>query len=290
MEQTVYADILFAVNFSMDFLALYITAFIVKNKFHLSRGIAAAAVGGAYGVLAVVINTGMFLTIVFTLIYAIIMCLILSGFADTMSFIRKLLVFLVANLAIGGGMTAIYNWFNSSGAAQKLLIYGELGSVEEQMPLTLFAIGGAALAVIMLLFGRSFVNKRKLHTAILSIRYGANSINTHGIVDSGNLLTEPFSGQSVIFINKMLANELLSREMAELLADMRAKAVTYPVGRIRFLVCDTVGGPKTVGAFKPDVVKINGREVAAWIAVVDSGEMGGEGSLSAIIPAEFTGA
>lgn len=286
MEQTVYADVLFAVNFSMDFLALYITAFIVKNKFRLKRGIAAAAVGGLYGVFAVVIDMGMLMTALFTLISGVIMCLILSGFADHASFIRKLLVFLVANLAIGGGMTAVYNLFNKSGVSQKLLIYGELSSVNEQLPLMLFAIGGAALSVIMLLFGRSIAARKRVSTASLFIEYERSSVELKAIVDTGDMLVEPLSGRAVAFISRGAAERLLPDRLLRLLVDMESSAGAYPVGRIRFLVCETIGGKKTVGAFKPDTVRINGKEVVAWIAIAD-----GITALSddgAIIPAELS--
>lgn len=288
MEQTVYADVLFAVNFSMDFLALYVTAFIVRDKFKLKRGIAAAIVGGIYGVFAVVTDMGTLMTVIFTLISGVIMCLILSGFADHASFIRKLLVFLVANLAIGGGMTAVYNCFNQTGVSQKLLIYGELGSVDEQMPLTLFAIGGAALSVVMLLFGRGIAARKRLSTASLFVEYERSSVELEAIVDSGDLLVEPFSGHSVAFISKRAAEKLLPERLLRLLGDMKPGEGTYPVGRIRFLVCETVGGKKTVGAFRPDRVRINGREVSAWIAIADG--ITGIGDDGAIIPAELVSA
>ena len=57
MDQIIYADILFAVNFSMDFLALYIMSFILKLSFSIKRGIIAAGIGAVYGVVTVAFDS-----------------------------------------------------------------------------------------------------------------------------------------------------------------------------------------------------------------------------------------
>ena len=50
MEQTVYADLLFLVNFSMDFLCFYITSAILHKKLSVLRSFFASVAGGVYSV------------------------------------------------------------------------------------------------------------------------------------------------------------------------------------------------------------------------------------------------
>ena len=50
MEQVVYGDVLFIINFSMDFLSLYVTAKFIHLRLRLVPAIAAAAIGAVYGV------------------------------------------------------------------------------------------------------------------------------------------------------------------------------------------------------------------------------------------------
>ena len=52
MKQTLYGDVLFLVNFSMDFLTLYITALILHRSVKKRRFVLSAAIGGVYGVAA----------------------------------------------------------------------------------------------------------------------------------------------------------------------------------------------------------------------------------------------
>ena len=50
MGGEVYADLLFLVNFSMDFLCYYLCARLLRRPLSLWRGIAASALGGIYAV------------------------------------------------------------------------------------------------------------------------------------------------------------------------------------------------------------------------------------------------
>ena len=287
MEQTIYADILFVINFSMDFLALYIMAFILKMKFVLKRGIVAASIGGVYGVISVVMNMGNIGTVISTALTGIMMCLVLCGYQKLSLLVRQMVVFLISNLIIGGGMTAIYSAFNSFGAAQKLLIYGEIESVEQQMPLALFALGSVVVAVIVLLFGRVLMMRKRCGDLEVYIEYQGKGLKCSGFEDSGNLLTEPFSGLPVMLVSRDMAEELLSEETVRLLAELNVGSKSYPVERIRFMVCNTVAGKKYLGAFKPDVLSVNGVKVAAWVAISDNTSMKALDGCGAIVPSEL---
>ena len=80
MEQIIYGDILFLVNFSMDFLALYITAKLMKLKFKLSRGLISASLGSTYGVISVCIPIEIVASFIITAGVGLAMCFILNGF------------------------------------------------------------------------------------------------------------------------------------------------------------------------------------------------------------------
>ena len=50
MEEEIYADVLFIINFSMDFLSLYIVGRLMHFKMEARRVIFGASVGALYGV------------------------------------------------------------------------------------------------------------------------------------------------------------------------------------------------------------------------------------------------
>ena len=57
-ESVVYADMLFLVNFSMDYITLYLTCRLTSAPPMRWRAVLSAAIGGLYGTLSVVWNTG----------------------------------------------------------------------------------------------------------------------------------------------------------------------------------------------------------------------------------------
>jgi len=287
LELTVYADILFVVNFTMDYLALYVTSFIMKLKFSVTRGIIAALFGGLYGVVSVALGLGGVINLVVTVISGAIMCLMVNGFLTLNMYLREMMVFLVSNLIIGGGMTALYAAFNSLGAAKHLLIYGEVESVEEQLPLALFAVGAFFITVILALFGRSFSKRKSVGTVDVTLKYGGRTVHISAIEDSGNLLTEPLSGQPIIIISRHKAESVLEARFIKLILDMKTDNAGYPIGRIRFLVCNTVTGKRTMGIFKPDNITVNGCAVSAWIAVAESDSFGELKTADGLVPSEL---
>ena len=54
----IYGDVLFVINFCMDFLSLYISGKLMHMKMSRLRLIIAATIGGIYGVVAVAYLSG----------------------------------------------------------------------------------------------------------------------------------------------------------------------------------------------------------------------------------------
>lgn len=76
METTVYADLLFLINFSMDFLCFYITATLLHRKLSLLRAIIASAFGAIYAVFALLAGFTITLSVIFDIFVCILMCII----------------------------------------------------------------------------------------------------------------------------------------------------------------------------------------------------------------------
>jgi len=281
---TVYIDVLFAVNFSMDFLALYVTAYILKIKFKLKRGILAALIGAFYGVVSVIISIEIISSLILTAIIGVIMCLILNGYNGLSLALQESTVFLASNLVIGGGMTAIYEVFNANGGADSILIYGNPETVEQQLPMALFIIGAAGVAILLLYFGRGINKHGSAQYVELHISHHAKKINITALSDSGNLLTEPISGLPVVILCKNMASEILSADMYNAVVELNTTELSNYTNRVRMVLYETVSGKGIIGAFKPDKITVNGIEVSAWVAVSDKLTLGKEAKCSAIIP------
>ena len=116
MERVVYADILFLINFSMDFLCLYISSKILSIKLSSIRAILSATLGGVYSVLALFLPSAYGLSFIVDVGVCLLMCLVAWGKARKKGdlFVGAAFYFAIS-MALGGVMTAIFNLLNRLG-------------------------------------------------------------------------------------------------------------------------------------------------------------------------------
>ena len=284
MEQIIYADILWVVNFSMDFLALYITTFILKIKFSSKRCALAAAVGALYCILAITADMGNLLSLFSTAAIGVLMCIISSGFYGIKLLFKQGSIFLAINLLIGGGMTAIYEYFNSHGGADNILIYGNAEKVEQQLPMFLFASACIIVSVVVIIFGRSISKFGSTERVDLHIEHRGRMLSVIAFRDSGNLLTEPISGLPIILLTSSTVKRLLDNETYRLLTEMSIGEEERLNEKIRFVVYETVSGSGILGAFRPERITVNGVNVDGWIAISDKLKDKTDSISEAIVP------
>ena len=71
-----YADILFAINFSMDFLTLFLCKIILHRKLYKGRIIVASLLGALFAVVEVVYIANGWISIALSIIVSTTMCVI----------------------------------------------------------------------------------------------------------------------------------------------------------------------------------------------------------------------
>lgn len=120
-------------------------------------------------------------------------------------------------------------------------------------------LGGAALLVL----SRRKEREPGSPTALLTVRAGGRRVSLPAVVDTGNVLVEPVSNLPVIVVER--------RALQGLEAGRRPRPVPFT----------SVGGSGILPAFAADAVRVDGREVEAYIAVYD-GALSEEGQ--ALIP------
>ena len=74
MGEIVYVDLLFLINFSMDFLCFYITSRIMSTKLSSGRAVLASALGGIYSDIALFISVGTTLGVIIDLAVCALIC------------------------------------------------------------------------------------------------------------------------------------------------------------------------------------------------------------------------
>lgn len=125
------------------------------------------------------------------------MCLIAFSFGDCKRFLRTLFVFLMSCAGMGGLITAAYYI-----GMRRVTAAGIVGT----------ALVFFALAVLYGLYCRKKVYTRNMK---IEITFGENKVKADVLVDSGNLVTEPFSALPVVILSSSVLPSPLDKPNIE---------------------------------------------------------------------------
>ncbi len=282
MEQVIYGDVLFAVNFSMDFLSLYVTGRILRDRQKPLRLSAAAASGALYGTAAVFLPLEGLLAWGVNAAAALLICFIAFGRGSVGLLMRRTAVFYGISFLLGGAMTALYTFLGKRLGERRVIADGSPATLNSSIPLAATVALAAAAGTAALIVSRVLRGRRTREPAELEIAVGGRSVKLSALCDSGNLASEPLGGLPVVFIRA----DKLKRLFPE--ADAEAMIAGKPEGlsrlspgaakRIRIVPLSTVAGKRSGIGFIPDAIRIGGTEKRACVVPGD-GPFGDEDAL-----------
>ncbi len=280
----VYVDVLFLINLGMDALCLTLTARLLHRKIPLLRLWLAAALGGIYGAAALFFEVLPLVAWLADVLLCVLMCWIAMGST------RLLLtagVYFLSSAVMGGAMTALYSFFNRMGVAS-LLPSGEDGGTA----LALGVLAGLGW-LLTLIWGRVFrkAEAKRATEVEVTVRLGKEETVLRGMIDSGNLLTDPIGGTPVIAVKREAVARILSHELQHALdeAPLRTEAlVSLPeASRLRLIPTETATGGGLLVAILPDEVYLGAKEkrhrIRALVAPIPMTETQAE----AMVPASL---
>ncbi len=264
MQQVVYGDVLLVINFCMDYLALYITSYLLRIKYRGANVFISALIGSLYSLVCIILDID---SLLFAVLSAAVMCVIAFLGNSKKYVLYEIIVFCAVNFLLGGGMTAVFNIFNSLGNSKDLLIYGELNTVESNLPMSVFFIGFIVIGAISWWFGKIMTKEARNEKALIYLTVNDKTAPFFVREDSGNLLTEPISGAPVIFLTESSLQKVLTREELNAINNIELHKISDKNIKTRLVVYETVGGKELCVCFKPQKIKTKEKESDAWIAV-----------------------
>ncbi len=249
MTEEVYGDVLFIINFSMDFLSLYLAGKIMHFGMSAWRVILGASAGALYGVCSLLFDFGAFLNHLITLLVMLLMCAIAFRYGSFRSFAATAALFCGISMLIGGIMTAA---FTSLGKYQSYIeIGGSIHTIYGDLPIWLFAVLAALSALLTWGIGRLIKRKRGIRSCEVRLGFGGKDTDFTCLVDSGNLLSEPVSGTPVIFVKSEHAR-FLPDDILLAMTDGVASLDIRTIGKLRLIPSKTIAGEGLVVAAVPD--------------------------------------
>ena len=283
MTEEIYADVLFIINFSMDFLSLYIVGRLMHFKMGAKRVIFGASVGALYGVLELLRSLPPLRQTALTLGVLCVMCLISFGCHSFRTYMTAVGLTFGVSMLIGGIMTA--SFLKLGNAVSYLEIGGTIATVWGELPVWKFAVFALLSALVTWLLGKIFRRKRAQRVCLVRMRFDGKEREFPALVDSGNLLEEPVSGTPVIFLKEKAAKQLPEH----LLSAMKngVASLSLPdAGKLRVIPSKTVSGDGILLAAVPEQISLRsgrGWETRRALVAVDFSE-GDFGGFEALVP------
>lgn len=274
----IYLDVYFFINFLADALLLKL---VQKSMGQLRKNrwiFLGAAVGGGGACCLLLCHGHQFFEMVGCLLLAMLMCWVSFGKKNGKAFLRELLVLYGFGLLLGGVLSAISTRWPAYGivkeAARRHTGY---------LPLAVWlaAVFGCygVLRLFMKLYGEYRIHPQKLSVTIV---WGDRRWELTGIVDTGNALRNPSSGEPVIVVQKGI---LESESLDSILMASGGEAMTG----LCVIPYQAVGKKSGVLlGFRPDYVMVGNRQIVNTVVALTDQVFDTDGDYQVLLHPDLT--
>jgi len=262
----VYLDIVFLINFIMDFFILWAAAKLGRFRTTVKRLFLGAFIGACYALMIFVPNLSFITTFFAKFLCSLLMVLVAYGLTNFRRFLKSAAYFYLVSFIMGGAVLGSMYLFDNNpdlietwnGVAVNVINFE-----------TAWLLVGLAIAIILGLWGASYIRRNLQQGPWLvsvKIQFFDVLIEAEALVDTGNQLIDPISKEPVMVVEHKKLASILPPE----LIDMLEKKVLPPLDqlintlvdphwrtRLRLIPFASLGNQHgMLIGFKPDKVKI----------------------------------
>lgn len=272
---TVYLDVLVLLNLYVCYFLFQGTARLLSIRIRPWRMGVGCLLGGLYS-LSFMLESGLIFLILLKIAMAVSLVLLVFFTPHIGAFFKRLAVFLFVNVLYGGLMTTVWLFFAPTGMLYRNgVVYFDISA------LTLAIATVGAYLVILLM---DFCRKRRAKPAdltTLTVGMAKETVTVTSFIDTGNRLSDPFSGLPVAVCEYGAVAKLLPDSLQSYCQDP-FNAKDQPPGTVRLIPVRVLTGETVLPAFRPDVLLVNGQKRDGMVAVAP-GPLSPGGSYHAIL-------
>lgn len=295
--EIMYADVLFAENFIIDYLLLSMTARFSKLKTSKKRLSLGAAVGALYVMAVFFPSLKEFFSVIIKVAVSVLMIIIVFAPEKLRDMFKALGIFYIVSCAIGGAAFLFY-FFTGRGYISNGIFY------IFDFPVSLLVTAMAA-GYMLLAWCWDYVHRISLNDVFtygITIVMDKKQAQMNAIVDTGSSLKDPISGYPVIVTEYGVLKDMLPNCMEKLfLPDFCSQDLnqvcsaisnTDWAARIRLIPYSSIGKQNgMLIGIKPDVVRVKYtgyiREVDRVVVGICASRLSSDGDYQALFNPEL---
>lgn len=213
---TVYLDIIFLENIFMNYIILFATGYIMKQKFKPIRIILSSCLGSLYAILGYMQNIMIFSNIIVKIILSIVMILIAFNPKRLKQLFKEIILFYLISFVFGGCAIFLLYLLKPQNVFMKNGVY--VGNYPIKIAL-LGGIVGFAFTHMAFKLVKSKISKEDIYIN-LKVFFKDKEVELKAIMDTGNMLKDPISGIPVIIVCKNKLYGLLPEDILDNLDDI----------------------------------------------------------------------
>lgn len=213
---TIYIDIVLIENLIMNYIILFATGIILKEKIKTLRLFLASLLGAIYSVVAYMSILEIYSSMILKIILSILIVYIAFNPQTIKKMWKDILIFYLTSFVFGGAAFALIYIVKPQDILMKNGLF--LGTY----PLKTIILGAiVAFIIIISAFSvvKSKITKKDMFSKI-EIQLNEKKIETTAMIDTGNLLKEPITNTPVIVVEHTLLYECIPKEILNNLEEL----------------------------------------------------------------------
>lgn len=229
MYYELYIDVLFLVNFLMDYILLLITKQVLKCKGGYGRICLGAALGAFLTcvIVAIQIPYAFIKLLLFHALVTAVMLIVGLPIRGIRNYAKAVIVLYISGVLVGG----IFSFLDQ---------YVQIGSLFFALAVASYYLASGSLGVLNRVF---HFGASRYH---VTLYLNGNCCEAEAILDTGNRLTDQLTGKAVSIISSRLADQLLEKKYLE---------------GVRYIPYRTVGNHSgAIPVIPVDKIQVVGRE------------------------------
>lgn len=216
----VYADVLFAVNFAMDFLIVCVSEKLIDGKIRKKRTAIVSALWSLFTVWLTFLNLKYILTVSIHFFIMLFMIYVLFRPKSVKELAKDIFLFLISSFAVGGVFCAV---FFMTGFYEFVLSGGRL--IINAFPLKLFIFCFSVSAVMFKVF-EGVINtniRNRNNFCSINIKENGQEVNLTALIDTGMDLYSEEKGRDVIVAEFLDIYKFFPKEIRSLIFNNEIK-------------------------------------------------------------------
>lgn len=212
MYLEVYPDVIFVLNFALDYLLLFILKKVNSKNSSVKRRLIASVIGAGATVLVSIFPWMNIIIrfIIMNLITSVLMLLTAFGSMKKIDLLKQVITLYLLTYFIGGLMNSIY--YHTNARLQLMKLGNDLTFSNISWKFVAIIMLAAIPAVILILWVFRWYQSGIRETFDIELFYQSKSVHTKGFMDTGNCLYDPVFKKPVIIIENSLLENLLTPE------------------------------------------------------------------------------